>query len=88
MLLCSPGTSGQYYSLGGIGPVNLQNDMTLAENPNSFTTSANVMFLDLLGSGFSFASDPNSIPTDAQGYGKILSTAINTFIKESVLGQS
>ena len=37
--------------------------MTLAPNVNSFTNTANVMFLDLLGSGFSFAADPESLPT-------------------------
>jgi hypothetical protein len=88
MDLYSPGTSAQYYSLGGIGPMNLKNDMTLAANPNSFTSSANLMFLDLLGSGFSFASNPSDLPTDANGYGEILTTALNTFAQESVLGQS
>ena len=68
--------------------MNLQNDMTLAQNPNSFTSSANVMFLDLLGSGFSFASDPNSLPDNAKSYGQQLTTALNTFIKGSNLGQS
>lgn len=69
--------------------MNLKNDLTLETNPNSFTASANVMFLDLLGSGFSFASDPNDLPTDAKGYGEVLATALNTFEKEeSVLGQS
>ena len=41
--------------------MNLQNDMSLAQNPNRFTGSANVMFLDLLGSGFSFAADPSTL---------------------------
>lgn len=68
--------------------MNLKNDMTLESNPNRFTGSANVMFLDLLGSGFSFASDPNDLPTDAKGYGIHLVSALNTFAKESVLGQS
>lgn len=80
-MICSPGTSAQYYSLGGIGPMNLQNDMSLAQNPNRFTASSNVMFLDLPGCGFSFASDPNSLPSDAKGYGQQLTTALNTFIK-------
>lgn len=46
------------------------------------------MFIDLLGSGFSFAANANDLPTDAKTFGIQLSTAINTFAKESVLGQS
>ena len=68
--------------------MNLKNDMTLEANPNRFTASANVMFLDLLGSGFSFASDPSELPSDVKGYGEILTVALNTFIKETALGQS
>lgn len=55
----NPGSSAQYYSLGGIGPVKLNNDMTLSANPNRFTNTANLMFIDLLGSGFSFTTDLN-----------------------------
>jgi hypothetical protein len=62
--------------------------MTLTANPNKFTTTANLMFIDLIGSGFSFATDPNTIPSEAKGYGSTLSLAINTFAKESVLGQN
>ncbi|CAM5999478.1 unnamed protein product [Sphagnum balticum] len=46
------------------------------------------MFLDLLGAGFSFAASPDDIPTEAKTYGQQLTLAINTFAKESVLGQS
>lgn len=84
----SPGNSAQYYSLGGIGPVNLNNDMTLSANPNRFTTTANLLFLDLLGSGFSFASNVSDLPTEAKTFGTQLTTAINTFVSESVLGKS
>jgi carboxypeptidase C (cathepsin A) len=65
----NPGTSAQYYSLGGIGPLNLNNDMTLSPNSNSFTNTANVMFLDLLGSGFSFVSNPADLPSQAWTFG-------------------
>jgi hypothetical protein len=87
-LLRSPGTSAQYYSLGGIGPLKLNNDMTLSANPNKFTNSANLMFIDLPGSGFSFSSDASSLPSDAKTFGTHITTAINAFAKESVLGQS
>lgn len=62
--------------------------MSLTANPNRFTNTANLMFIDLIGSGFSFTSDPNTLPTEAKGFGSTLSLAINTFAKESVLGQS
>lgn len=62
--------------------------MTLTPNANKFTNTANLMFLDLLGSGFSFAANVSSLPSEAKGYGTHVSAAINTFAKESVLGQS
>lgn len=62
--------------------------MTLSTNPDRLTAYANTMFLDLLGSGFSFAASPNDIPIDYKTYGVQITTAINAFIKESVLGQS
>jgi hypothetical protein len=74
--------------LGGIGPVNLNNDMTLSPNANRFTTTANLMFIDLLGSGFSFAASSGDLPSDAKTFGVQLTTAINTFVSESVLGKS
>jgi carboxypeptidase C (cathepsin A) len=65
--------------LGGIGPVNLNNDMTLSPNPSRFTTTANLMFIDLLGSGFSFAANTSDLPTEAKTFGVQLTKAINTF---------
>lgn len=62
--------------------------MTLTANPNRWTNTANLMFIDLIGSGFSFTTDVNTIPSDAKGYGSTLSLAINTLAKESVLGQN
>ena len=62
--------------------------MSLTANPDRFSTVSNLMFLDLLGSGFSFASASSSIPSEAKIFGTQLSTAINSFISESVLGKS
>jgi hypothetical protein len=62
--------------------------MTLTANPGRFTAYTNVMLLDLLGSGFSFAANASDLPTEAKTFGVQVSTAINTFAKESVLGQS
>jgi carboxypeptidase C (cathepsin A) len=49
--------------------LNLNNDLTFSANPNSFTSVANLMFLDLLGSGFSFATNPADLPTAASTFG-------------------
>ena len=84
----SPGSSAQYLSLSALGPLKLANDMTLTANPNKLTQWVSVMFLDLLGSGFSFAASPNDIPTDAKTFGTQVTTAINALIKESSLGAS
>lgn len=66
----------------------LNQDLTLSINPSKVTAFANVMFLDLLGSGFSFAANASDIPSDYKTFGVQLTVALNTFIKESVLGQS
>jgi carboxypeptidase C (cathepsin A) len=67
--------------LSGIGPISLNSDLSQAQNPNTFTTYTNVMFLDLLGSGFSFAANVADIPSDAKTYGVQLEVAITTLIK-------
>lgn len=67
--------------------MNLQNDMSLAANPNRFSASANLMFLDLPGCGFSFDSDLHDLPSTAKSFGEQLTAALNAFIK-SPLGQS
>jgi carboxypeptidase C (cathepsin A) len=59
----SPGSSAQYYNLAGLGPISVKPDMTTVTNPNTATQFANVMFIDLLGNGFSFASDPSNLNT-------------------------
>ena len=74
--------------MGGIGPVNLNNDLTLTANPNRFTATANLMFIDLLGSGFSFAANTADLPSDAKTFGTQLTIAINSFVAETVLGKS
>jgi carboxypeptidase C (cathepsin A) len=84
----SPGSSSQYLNFGSLGPLILNNDMTTTANPNRLTQFANVMFIDLLGSGFSFANSSSDLPTDSLTFGVQLTYSINQFVKESVLGQS
>ena len=59
----SPGSSAQYYNLAGMGPLSLKPDMTTVQNPNTATNFANVMFVDLLGNGFSFVANSTNFPT-------------------------
>lgn len=83
----SPGSSAQYYNLAGLGPVLIKPDMTTTPNPNTATQFANLMFIDLLGNGFSFVGDIANFPTKAEDYGAHLTYAVNALIKQSVLGK-
>lgn len=56
------GRSSHYLNVGGLGPKILTSQLTLVDNANSITQFANVLFLDLLGSGFSFATEAAAIP--------------------------
>lgn len=59
----SPGSSAQYYNLAGMGPLSLRPDLTTVDNPSTVTNFANVIFVDLLGNGFSFVSNASEFPT-------------------------
>lgn len=59
----SPGSSAQYYNLAGLGPMTLKPDMTTVANPNAATQFANLLFIDLLGNGFSFVGNVSDFPT-------------------------
>lgn len=63
MAVGSPGSSAQYLNLGGMGPITLYPNMSTTQNLNTVTNYANVMFIDLLGNGFSFAASTSSLPT-------------------------
>lgn len=59
----SPGSSAQYYNLAGLGPMSLKPDMTTVANPYTATLFANLLFIDLLGNGFSFVGNISDFPT-------------------------
>jgi carboxypeptidase C (cathepsin A) len=84
----SPGSSAQYFNLAGMGPLTLRPDMTTVPNPNTLTNFANLMFVDLLASGFSFVANSTNFPTKSEDYGSQLTYAINALSKESPLGKS
>lgn len=46
------------------------------------------MFLDLIGSGFSFASSSDKIPTTSSDFGNMLTSALNTFFAQADIGKS
>ena len=46
-----------------MGPILLHPDMTVSSNQNTVTSYSNVMFVDLLGNGFSFAANSSSLAT-------------------------
>jgi carboxypeptidase C (cathepsin A) len=58
----APGRSAQYSNLAGVGPKLLNKSLGLIDNPNRVTQFTNIMFLDLLGSGYSFASSAEALP--------------------------
>lgn len=61
--LYSPGSSSHYLNFGGLGPLLVTSNLTLAQNPNSATQFANLLFLDPLGVGFSFAENIKDVPS-------------------------
>lgn len=84
----SPGSSAQYMNLGGLGPLILHSDLSVQKNENSITQFANVMFLDLLGSGFSIPASPDEIPTSGKAVGQQLTYAIDIFLNSTDIGKS
>ena len=84
----SPGRSAQYINVGGLGPKILNSQLYLIDNPNSATQFANIMFVDLLSSGFSFPSSADAIPKTSRDYGVMITKAVNTFINEASIGKS
>lgn len=84
----SVGRSAQYANFGGLGPKFLMPQLNIIDNPYSLTQFANIVFIDQLGSGFSFPSTPSAIPSTAQKFGSKLSSIINTFTSESTIGKS
>jgi carboxypeptidase C (cathepsin A) len=84
----SPGSSAQYLNLGGLGPLTLNNDLSLQASLNSITGFANVMFLDLLGSGYSIPASTADIPTSAKGFAQQLTYAINAFLTSTAIGKT
>jgi len=62
--------------------------LNIIDNPYSLTQFANTVFIDQLGSGFSFPTTPSAIPSTAQKHGSYLTSILNTFTSESALAKS
>jgi carboxypeptidase C (cathepsin A) len=67
-------------NVAGLGPKILTSTLSLVDNPNRATQLGNVIFIDLLGSGYSFASSLDVIPKTSRDYGVMITRAINSFV--------
>jgi hypothetical protein len=67
-------------NVAGVGPKILTSTLSLVDNPNKATQLGNVIFIDLLGSGYSFASSLDAIPKTSRDYGVMITRAVNSFI--------
>jgi|694.fasta_scaffold149857_1 hypothetical protein len=67
-------------NVAGVGPKILTSTLSLVDNPNRATQLGNVIFIDLLGSGYSFASSLDVIPKTSRDYGVMITRAVNSFI--------
>lgn len=65
---------------GGLGPSFLRQNLTFIDNLYSINKESNVVFLDMIGSGFSFTANVENIPTTSEDYGTFLTEAINAFL--------
>lgn len=83
----SPSGSSQYLNLGGMGPLILANNMSLIVNNNTPNAYANLMFVDILGTGFSFASDAKEIPDNYPALAQQVGYALTQFANEIDFGK-
>jgi hypothetical protein len=70
-----------------MGPLIIYPNMTIITNNNTPSTYANLMFIDVLGAGFSFAQDPKDIASDYAGIGQQVSYALSQFSSQIDFGK-
>lgn len=87
VVMGSPSGSSQYLNLGGMGPLLLANNMSVIVNNNTPNAYANLMFVDILGTGFSFANDPKEIPDNYAILGQQVGYALTQFANEVDFGK-
>jgi hypothetical protein len=61
--------------------------MTLIANNNTPAAYANLMFIDVLGTGFSFAQDVKDIASDYAGIAQQVSFALSQFFSKIDFGK-
>jgi carboxypeptidase C (cathepsin A) len=62
-----PGCSTAYQIFMGMGPFRINDDLTLTQNPYSWTDIADVLFIDQpIGTGFSYADNTDSLVSTSQ----------------------
>jgi hypothetical protein len=70
-----------------MGPLTLTSNLTFLVNNNTPSAYANLMFIDVLGTGFSFASDTKEIPSDYAGIAQQFGYALSQFTSQIDFGK-
>ncbi|KAI5436151.1 Serine carboxypeptidase-like 48, partial [Lathyrus oleraceus] len=78
-----PGCASELALFYENGPFKINNDLSLSWNEYGWDKGSNIIFVDQpIGTGFSYSSDENDIPTDEAGVSNDLYTFLQAFFKE------
>ncbi|XP_058734965.1 serine carboxypeptidase-like [Vicia villosa] len=78
-----PGCAGELALFYENGPFKINNDLSLSWNDYGWDKGSNIIFVDQpIGTGFSYSSDENDIPTDETGVSNDLYAFLQAFFKE------
>ncbi len=71
----APGVSAAWQELGGFGPKRMKSEGTWTDNPDTILNQADLVFVNPVGTGFSFPAQPNHGPNFWNTSGDIASLA-------------
>ncbi|CAK8576175.1 unnamed protein product [Lathyrus sativus] len=78
-----PGCASELALFYENGPFKINNDLSLSWNEYGWDKGSNIIFVDQpIGTGFSYSSDENDIPTDETGVSNDLYAFLQAFFKE------
>ncbi|CAK8576176.1 unnamed protein product [Lathyrus sativus] len=78
-----PGCASELALFYENGPFIINNDLSLSLNDYGWDKGSNIIFVDQpIGTGFSYSSDENDIPTDGSGVSNDLYAFLQAFFKE------
>ncbi|XP_058755082.1 serine carboxypeptidase-like [Vicia villosa] len=78
-----PGCASELALFYENGPFQIANDLSLVWNDYGWDKGSNIIFVDQpIGTGFSYSSDENDIPTDGTGVSDDLYSFLQAFYKE------